>query len=330
MLVLSKHISKTNFRIMENLFTNREKPYYALDYYLKDIYGEKIYKIALDGGFTCPSRDGTLDTRGCIFCSAKGSGDFSVNCREYPDINSQIERGISLFHHKKTGSRFIAYFQAFTNTYGSAYKCRSLYMEALSHPSVLGISIATRADCLPPEIMEVLSDCRNAFPDKFIWVELGLQTIHDKTSQYIRRGYPLNIMTEAINKLHALSIPVILHTILGLPHESEQMMLETIDYVNQMHVFGVKLQLLHVLKDTDLASDYVNHTFQVLSMPEYIQLLISCLEHLSPDIVIHRVTGDGPKDLTIAPTWSLNKRHVLNTLHQELKRQNSYQGKFFH
>jgi len=314
---------------MENIFISKEKPYYALDMYLKDTYQEKIYKIALDGGFTCPTRDGSKGYGGCIFCSAKGSGDFSVNCTEYPDINSQIEKGISLFRGKKTGQKYIAYFQAFTSTYAPAEKCKSLYMEALSHPKIAGISIGTRADCLAADILDVLKECQTAYPDKFIWVELGLQSIHEKTATYIRRGYPLETMTRAIEALHALSIPVILHVIIGLPNETKDMVLETIDYVNRMKVFGIKLQLLHVLKDTDLATDYFNHHFETLTMEEYFSLLIGCIEHLSPDIVIHRITGDGPKALTIAPLWSLNKRYVLNSLHHELKLLGSYQGKYY-
>lgn len=314
---------------MENRFAGKEKPYYALDYYFREQYGEKIYKIALDGGFTCPSRDGTLDTRGCIFCSARGSGDFSVNCQSYPDLNAQIEKGVSLFGSKKTGQRYVAYFQAFTNTYASADKCLMLYRQALSHPLICGISIATRADCLPEEILDVLSQCRASYPDKFVWVELGLQTIHEKTADYIRRHYPLSVMTAAIEALHSLHIPVILHVILGLPGETEQMILETIDYVNRMHVFGIKLQLLHVLKGTDLEKDYINHDFSVLTKETYLQLLIRCLEYLSPDIVVHRLTGDGPRDLTIAPRFSLNKRDVLNALHGMLRAKQTWQGRCY-
>lgn len=314
---------------MENRFLNQYKPYNALDDYLKGIYGEKIYKIALDGGFTCPSRDGTLDTRGCIFCSGAGSGDFSVNCQEYPDINSQIERGISLFKAKRVPKLFIAYFQAYTGTYATAEYCRKLYMEALAHPKICGISIATRPDCLPDSILSVITDCQKAYPDKFIWVELGLQTIHETTASYIRRYYPLKTATEAIHRLKLLQIPVILHIILGLPGETEEMVLQTINYVNQMQVDGIKLQLLHVLKGTDLAYDYISRSFSVLSKEEYLSLLIKCLEHLNPDIVIHRVTGDGPRDLTIAPLWSLNKRDVLNSLHRILKEKQTYQGRLY-
>ncbi|MBE5872510.1 MAG: TIGR01212 family radical SAM protein [Lachnospiraceae bacterium] len=314
---------------MENRFKDHTRPYYALDDYLKGIYGEKVYKVALDGGFTCPSRDGRLDTRGCIFCSASGSGDFSISCHEYPDIRLQLEKGISLFSAKRAPERFIAYFQAFTGTYAAPEYCRKLYLEALSHPKVCGISIATRPDCLSKPIFEVLDECRRLYPDKTVWIELGLQTVHASTASYIRRHYPLETATDAILCLHEHSIPTILHIILGLPRETPEMVLQTIDYVNHMHVFGIKLQLLHVLKGTDLARDYAGRHFKVLTKDEYLRLLICCLEHLDPDIVIHRVTGDGPRELTIAPLWSLNKRDVLNSLHHEMRLQDSWQGKYF-
>lgn len=314
---------------MENLFRHRDRPYYALDYYFKDTYGEKIYKIAIDGGFTCPTRDGSKDTRGCIFCSASGSGDFSVKKSSYPDINSQIERGISLFRGKQIGTKYVAYFQAFTNTYASPSYCQTLYENALSHPNIVGISIATRPDCMGEEIIKVLVTCKKKFPDKFIWVELGLQTIHESSIQYIRRNYETKIVPPLIRVLRSYDIPVILHVILGLPGETKSMMLETISFVNQMKVFGVKLQLLHVIKDTDLAYDYEKGLFEVFRKEEYISVLSEMISQLSPKIVLHRVTGDGPKDLTIAPLWSLNKLDVLNSLHKYLKTHELYQGKFY-
>lgn len=306
--------------------TFREKPYYDLTSYLEETYHKKLYKAAIDGGFTCPVRDGAIDTRGCIFCSAKGSGDFAVS--RFPDktVTMQIDEAIARLSAKPADG-YIAYFQSFTNTYAAPEVCRALYLEALSHEAVCGISIATRPDCLPDEIMDVLSQCHLAYPDKFIWIELGLQTMHSKTAAYIRRGYDLSVMTQACRKLSSIDIPVIVHIIIGLPGESQQMLLETIDYVNSLPVCGIKLQLLHVLQGTDLAKDYMAGTFEVLSQETYIDLLISCIEHLRSDIVIHRVTGDGPKDITIAPTWSFHKRAVLNALHKEMKRRGSYQGK---
>ncbi len=301
------------------------KPYYSLDAYCKNTLKHKCYKIALNTHMSCPNRDGTLGTRGCIFCSAGGSGDFAVDTAE-KSIAEQIEEGLSLFRDKKVGQHFIAYFQAYTNTYAPLGYLEQVYTEALDFPDICGISIATRPDCLPDEVLQLLGRLQKAYPQKFIWIELGLQTIHEKTAQFIRRGYPLSCFAEAMKKLHALNIPVIVHLILGLPHESTEMMLETIDYVNKVHPFGVKLQLLHVLKDTDLADYYLQGNFTTLTKETYLELVVSCLEHLSPDIVIHRVTGDGPKELLLAPTWSCDKRDVLNSLHKLMREKNTCQG----
>lgn len=301
------------------------KPYYSLDAYCKNTFQHKCYKIALDAHMTCPNRDGTLDTRGCIFCSAGGSGDFAVECVE--SIESQIANGLSLFGDKKTGEHFIAYFQAFTNTYAPTEYLEQVYREALNCAKVCGISIATRPDCLPEEVLQLLGRLKREYPHKFIWIELGLQTIHEDTAVFIRRGYPLSCFEDTVKKLHALDLPVIVHVILGLPGETTEHILETIDYLNRIHPFGIKLQLLHVLEHTDLAIHYRNGVFQALTKEEYLDILIQCLARLAPDIVIHRVTGDGPKELLIAPKWSSNKRDVLNSLHKQMKEKNAYQGK---
>lgn len=303
-----------------------DKPYHSLDYYLKNLYGEKIFKIALDAGMTCPNRDGKLDTRGCIFCSAGGSGDFASHGIS---IHEQLENGKTLFRDKKVGNRYIAYFQSFTNTYAKPERLEKLFSEALLEPDVAGISIATRPDCLEQPVVDLLSHLKQQFPDKFIWIELGLQTIHEQTAVYIRRGYPLPVFEDTLTRLQKADIPVIVHMILGLPGETKEMMLATCRYLSQKEIFGIKLQLLHVLKNTDLASDFSKKTFEILEFEEYIDIIISCLEVLPPDMVIHRVTGDGPKDLLIAPTWSLNKRNVLNTLHKELKARETFQGRLF-
>ncbi len=305
-----------------------DKPYNSLSAYLKKQYGEKIFKIALDGGFTCPNRDGTKGHRGCIFCSSGGSGEFATAVT--PDsIASQIEKALSRFGSKNIGRKYIAYFQAYTGTYDNPDRLYSLYQAALSHPLICGISIATRPDCLMSDVLEVLTQCRAEFPDKFIWIELGLQSIHEKTATYIRRGYPLSCFDEAVKNLHAIQIPVIVHVILGLPGESDDDMLATIQYLNSCHIFGIKLQLLHVLRDTDLATDYANGLFSCLSKEHYINLLIQCIDHLDPSIVLHRVTGDGPANLLIAPTWSLYKWDTLNTLHRQMREGKHYQGKLF-
>ncbi len=303
-----------------------DKPYHTLDYELKAHYGEKIHKIALDAGMTCPNRDGTCGSRGCIFCSAGGSGDFAAKKGIADSISTQLEKGKQYFRNKTIGNRFIAYFQAYTNTYAPAARLERLYREALDEPSVVGISVATRPDCLDSDVLSLLDRLNQDYPDKFIWIELGLQTIHEQTAVLIRRGYPLSVFDQALASLRKISIPVIVHVILGLPGEDRQMMLETCRFLGQKGADGIKLQLLHVLKNTDLVELYDKKTFEILDFMEYIDIIISCLEILPPDMVIHRVTGDGPRDLLIAPLWSLDKRRVLNTLHQEMKRRGTWQS----
>ena len=304
--------------------------YYSLNDYLKETYGEKIYKIAIDAGLSCPNRDGKIDIRGCIFCSAGGSGDFAVSRKSHPSVTEQLEAGLSLFRGKSVGNKFIAYFQAYTNTYGPLEYLENIFTEALSHPKVAGISIATRPDCLSDGVLALLQVLKERFSDKFIWIELGLQTIHEDTALYIRRGYTLPVFEDALSALNNLGISVIVHVILGLPGESRKHVLETIDYLENKSIFGIKLQLLHILKGTDLAKDYENNLFSVYTKEEYIDLVIDCIEHLPKDVVLHRVTGDGPKNLLIAPLWSGNKKDVLNTLHHRFKERGAYQGRYFY
>lgn len=303
------------------------KPYYSLDAYCKNAYGHKCYKIALDAGFTCPNRDGTLGTSGCIFCSAGGSGDFAA---KGVSITDQIQQGKALWGDKKVGEHFIAYFQAYTNTYGPLSYLESIYTAALDQPEIVGISIATRPDCLGEEVLSLLDKLQKQYPHKFIWIELGLQTIHEQTAKYIRRGYELPCFEEAVAGLNCHNIPWIVHIILGLPGETKEAVYETITYINHFQPFGIKLQLLHVLEGTDLATDYKQGKFTTLTKEEYLEMLIHSLELLSPDIVIHRLTGDGPKDLLLAPMWSRNKKDVLNTLHREMSLRDTYQGRLFH
>ena len=313
------------------------KPYYSLDAYCKNTFGRKCYKIALNAHMTCPNRDGTLDTRGCIFCSQGGSGDFAVDALGSGGIAAQLQRGFSLIQDKLPLSDgeisfhpcIIAYFQAYTNTYAPLPYLKQIFTEALETSFVLGISIATRPDCLPPEILALLSSLKESYPHKFIWIELGLQTTQEKTAAFIRRGYPLLCFEQAVKNLQAIDIPVITHVILGLPGELPTQMLETINYLNTLKPFGIKLQLLHILEGTDLAILYRKGEFSVLTETEYLDILITCLEHLSPDIVVHRVTGDGPKKILIAPKWSGNKRKVLNTLHYLMREKNTWQGRCF-
>lgn len=305
------------------------KPYYSLDAYLKNTYGEKLYKIAIDAGFTCPNRDGTLGYGGCLFCSAGGSGDYAVKTAEHISVREQLAAGRALFHHKRIGFRYIAYFQAYTNTYGPLPHLYTLYKEALQESTVAGISIATRPDCISAGIVTMLKDLLAEFPDKFIWIELGLQTIHEKTADLIRRGYPLSVYDDCVSMLSQAHIPVVTHIILGLPGEIKEHTLSTIDHLNRCGTWGVKLQLLHVLQGTDLAALYTQGRYHPLSQDAYTDLVIDCLEHLNPDIVVHRLTGDGPRDLLLAPQWSLDKRGVLNTLHHAMKLRAAYQGRLY-
>lgn len=285
--------------------------YYSLNQYLKDTFGQKVYKIAIDGGFTCPNRDGTLDTRGCIFCSGHGSGDFAEDAAL--SITEQIERGklrLSKKMPEGTG-KYIAYFQAYTNTYAPVLRLKDLFTEAMNHPDIVGLSIATRPDCLPDEVVDLL---RSYNAQKPVWVELGLQTIHKKSAEYIRRGYDLPVYDNAVKRLKDAGLTVITHVILGLPGETRQDMLDTVAYVGNSDVDGIKLQLLHVLNGTDLAEEYRAGKFEVLSLEDYTDLICECLAILPETMVIHRMTGDGNKRDLIAPEWSKNKKRVLNTL----------------
>ncbi|MBO4346480.1 MAG: TIGR01212 family radical SAM protein [Lachnospiraceae bacterium] len=289
--------------------------YYSLNEYLKDTFNTKVYKISLNAGFTCPNRDGKLDTRGCIFCSGNGSGDFG----ESPllSITDQIEEGKKRVASKigKNG-KYIAYFQAFTNTYAPVEKLRSVFTEAINHPDIVAVSIATRPDCLPEDVLALLSELNRIKP---VWVELGLQTIHEKSAEYIRRLYPVSVYDTAVTELKKRNLNVIVHVILGLPNESRQDMLDTVKYVCDSKVNGIKLQLLHVLKGTDLAADYEKGLFTCLSMEEYVSIVVDCLKIIPPDIVIHRMTGDGDKKILIAPEWSKDKKKVLNLLNKVLR-----------
>ena len=299
-----------------------EKPYHSLDYMLRDRFGEKVYKVTLNGGMSCPNRDGKLGTRGCIFCSAGGSGDFAADSSL--SITEQIDRQISILSAKRPIHKYIAYFQAFTNTYAPVEYLEKIFTEALAHPGIAALSIGTRPDCLGKDVVALLSRLNRQKP---VWVELGLQTIHEKTAAYIRRGYPLSCFEDAVRRLRSEDIEVIVHTILGLPGESTQDILNTMKYLNHQDIQGIKLQLLHVLRGTDLASDYEKGLFRTYERDEYISLVISCLEHLRPDMVIHRITGDGPKDLLIAPLWASRNREVLNLLHHQMKENHNYQGR---
>ena len=302
-----------------------DKPYYSLHAMLQERFHEKVYKLSLNGGMTCPNRDGTLGTRGCIFCSAGGSGDFAAD--RLLSVTRQIEQQKALITQKRPVHKFIAYFQAYTNTYAPVPYLEKLFQEAICHPDIVALSIGTRPDCLGDDVLDLLDRLNRIKP---VWVELGLQTIHEDTARYIRRGYALDCFEKAVKDLRARSLEVIVHTILGLPGEDRERTLQTIRYLNGQPIQGIKLQLLHVLKGTDLALDYERGLFETLTMESYLTLLIACLERLSPDIVVHRLTGDGPKDLLIAPVWSSAKRTVLNELHRRMKLENTWQGRLYH
>ena len=304
--------------------TWNEKPYHSFDYMLKERFGEKVYKVTLNGGMSCPNRDGKIGHRGCIFCSAGGSGDFAADAAL--SITEQIESQIAMLSAKRPIQKYIAYFQAYTNTYAPVEYLEKIFTEAISHPSVVALSIGTRPDCFSLEILSLLERLNQIKP---VWIELGLQTIHEQTAEYIRRGYPLSCFTQAVKDLRVRNIEVIVHTILGLPGEAPEDILSTIQFLNHQDIQGIKLQLLHVLRGTDLAADYHNGLFRTYERDEYIDLVIDCLEHLCPEIVIHRVTGDGPKDLLIAPLWASRKREVLNLLHHRMKERQSFQGKCY-
>lgn len=288
--------------------------YLSFNKYLKDKFGQKVYKISLDGGFTCPNRDGKAGTRGCIFCSKGGSGDFAES-REM-SITEQIESGKKKVEKKIKSGKYIAYFQAFTNTYAPVEMLRQKYEEAINHPDIVALSIATRPDCLGDDVLRLLDEMNKIKP---IFVELGLQTIHQKSAKYIRRGYDLSVYDKAVRNLTKIGVNVVVHVILGLPNESENDMLETVKYVCESGANGIKLQLLHVIYGTDLAKDYEKGLFKTLEFDEYVNLIVKCVKIIPKDIVIHRLTGDGAKKDLIAPLWSADKKRVLNAINKALR-----------
>lgn len=328
------------------------KPYHSLDYELRKQFGQKIYKLSLESGLTCPNRDGAIGTGGCIFCSQGGSGDFAQPAAGYAGafaasdakrpvefvtagtgpskektIFPQIEAAKTQVHKKIPADcrpRYIAYFQSYTNTYGPLSYLEYLFDGAIRHPDIAAVSIATRPDCLGEEVVDLLCALNKIKP---VWVELGLQTIHESTAALIRRGYELSVFEEALARLNAAHLTAVIHLILGLPGETPDMIYSTVRYLARKQIQGVKLQLLHVLKGTDLAALYNSSPFALFTMMEYIDTVIHCLELLPPEVVIHRLTGDAPKSLLIAPDWSANKRLVLNSLHKRLKQKDSWQGK---
>lgn len=295
--------------------------YNSLNSHLKDRFGKKVYKLSLSIDVTCPNRDGTIDTRGCIFCSHGGSGEFA-ECGD--NITEQIERAKARVI-KKAGDNagYIAYFQSFTNTYGDIDYLERVFFEAVSHPDIVGLSIGTRPDCLGDDVLALLERLAKIKP---LWVELGLQTIHPDTVKYIRRGYDTEMYDIAVKKLHGIGAEVVTHVILGLPDETEAMMLDTVRHACECKTDGIKLQLLHVLKGTDLERDYLEGMFTALTLYEYIDILAKCIEILPKEVVVHRITGDGDKKLLVAPLWSADKKTVLNSINKYFSDKNITQG----
>lgn len=294
--------------------------YNSLNNYLRNKFGKKVYKISIDGGFTCPNRDGKISTGGCIFCSAKGSGDFATS--KSLSITQQIEQGKERVRSKTKDNCFIAYFQAFTNTYAPIDVLESKFTEAINHKDIVALSVATRPDCVDEEVLSLLEKLNKIKP---VWVELGLQTIKESSVDYIRRGYENSVYVDTATKLRNIGIEVITHIILGLPNESKFDMLRSVDFACK-YSDGIKLQLLHILKGTDLLKDYEDSKFNALTMEQYIGILCDAVSIIPKNVIIHRLTGDGDKKILVAPLWSGNKKVVLNTINKTFEERNIIQG----
>ena len=294
--------------------------------YLKRLFGCKVYKLSLVGCTSCPNRDGTIGIGGCIFCSENGSGEFAEKKKN--SVADQIEASKKQVAKKLKGNqevKYIAYFQSFTNTYAPIDELRKLFFAAINHPDIAILSIATRPDCLSSEVIALLKELNCIKP---VWVELGLQTIHKKTAEYIRRGYELAVYDEAVKVLHEIGISVITHMIIGLPGESEQMIYETAEHIGKT-ADGIKIHTLYVQKGTDLYNEYQKGLVPIFDMDRYIDILIGCIERLPENIVIHRMTGDGDKKTLVAPMWTANKRHVLNSINARFKAVQIKQGRLY-
>ena len=293
--------------------------YRSLNSFVREQFGEKVYKLALDGGFTCPTRDGSKGTGGCSFC-AGGSGDFAIPVGD--NVAEAIEMAKAVVADKGA-KKFIAYFQSYTGTYAPIERLRNLYTETIRHPDITAMSIGTRPDCLDDEVISLLADLNSEKP---VWIELGLQTIHEQTARAIRRGYPLEVYDDAVGRLRAAGIPVVVHMIIGLPGETPEMIRQTAAYIGRSGVQGIKFQLLHVLEGTKLAEEYRAGAFEVLSPNAYIRILEECIESIPPGMVVHRLTGDGAKRSLIAPKWSADKKRVLNDINRAFERDQIRQG----
>ena len=282
---------------------------------LKEEYGEKEYRLALSSGCTCPNRDGTIGYGGCTFCSGSGSGEFAS---KPATIDIQIEEAKRLIGKKTDARKFIAYFQSYSNTYGDIHHLREMYRAAIDRDEIVILALGTRPDCLKPEVMDLLWELNEIKP---VWIELGLQTIHERTAERIHRGYSLPVFEDAYHRLKKAGLDVIVHVILGLPGEAEQDMLETVGYLGRLEPLldGIKLHMLQVLKDTPMGEEYLKTPFHIMTLDEYCDLIVRCLKQLDPKTVIHRMTGDGPKSLLIEPVWCADKKRVINTLYKRIE-----------
>ena len=309
---------------MKEYITNQHR-YYTLDYYLKKRFKSKVFKVALNGNFTCPNRDGKVSHNGCIFCSPSGSGDFAGNPAD--NLEKQFKSVSEIVHHKWPNALYIAYFQANTNTYKPLNELKELFEKAISlNEKIVCLSIATRPDCLQDEIIEYLGEINKKIP---VWIELGLQTSNDSTAKFINRGYDLDIFTDAVTRLRKRKIETIVHIINGLPHETEIDMYNTISYLNKLDIQGIKIHSLFVLKNTALANIYLNNEFKMLTLNEYVTITAKQIAMLRDDIVIHRINGDAPRDLLIAPEWSIKKLVIMNEIDKYMKENNLYQGLYY-
>ena len=303
-------------------YINSQHKYYTLDYYYKQKYNSKVFKVALNGNFTCPNRDGTISKDGCIFCSASGSGDFAGDKNK--PLKIQFEEIKEILHKKWKDAKYIVYFQANTNTYGPISKLKTLFNEAITlDQNIVGINIATRPDCISNETLDYLSELNKKIP---VVIELGLQTIHESTAKLINRGYELNVFVDAVKKLKDKNIEVVVHIINGLPHETKDMMLQTVKFLNDLEIDGIKIHSLFILKDTKLAKMYFNNEFTVQSLEDYVDVVTEQLALINENIIIHRINGDAPRDLLIEPQWSIKKLVVMNEIDKVMKQKNYYQG----
>lgn len=304
------------------LYTLDNKRYHTLNYFYQQKFHSKVFKISLNGGFSCPNLDGTKGYGGCIYCSKSGSGDFAGNKQD--SIEKQWQQGLNMMHQKWADGKLIAYFQARTNTYAKVEELKKKFEPVLNYPNVIGLALATRPDAIDDACLDYLEDLNKR---TYLMIELGLQTIHETTSKLINRCHTTKEFDDMVKKLRSRNINVIVHIINGLPYETKEMMLETTKHINQLDIQGIKIHMLHIVKDTPLATMYKKHPFHVLTKEEYVDIVIEQLEHLRPEIVIHRITGDPVKEDLIAPTWLLKKFCVLNEIDKEMVKRNTYQGK---